>query len=93
METEQIKEKIEKSSNMVSIRHIILSDIWSDFAVKFANEYRPFNRVNEVQQNWIDDVNATYVNEIIEKRKELFSLIPSRFFNTIMYKKLNQEIN
>jgi hypothetical protein len=87
------EEKIQKSSNMVSITHIILSDVWSDFSVKFTNEYRSFNRANEIQQNWIDSVNAVYANEIIKKRKELFSLIPSRFFNSMMYKKLNQEIN
>ncbi len=86
-------EKIQKSSNMVSISHIILSDIWTEFAVKFANEYRPFNRANEMQQKWVDDVNETYLHEINNKRKELFSFIPTRFFSTMMYKKLEKKIN
>jgi hypothetical protein len=86
-------EKIQKSSNMVSISHIILSDVWSDFAVKFANEYRPFNSANEIQEKWVNDVNTTYLLEINNKRKELFSFIPTRFSTTMIYKKLDQKIN
>jgi hypothetical protein len=86
-------EKIKRSSNMVSISQVILSDVWSDYAVKFKNEYRPFIRANETQQNWTDAVNAAYPEQIKAARVALFNSIPERFFKTRLYIELSKKLN
>jgi len=87
-----MKNAITKSSNMVSISSIILTDVWADYSVKFAEEFRPFIRKNESQENWIQSVNLTQGIQIAEKRKQLFSIIPLRFHNTEMYKDLKNRL-
>lgn len=78
---------------MVAISQTILSDVWADYSVKFANEYRPFIRANETQENWINEVNRTFGADIKHERKRLFSSIPERFFVTRLYKELKSKIN
>jgi hypothetical protein len=85
-------QKVEKSTNMVEISKIILSDIWADYSVLFANNYRPFVRSNETQDNWIKSVNDTYFNNIKSDRINLFNSIPERFKLTKMYKELSKKL-
>ena len=85
-------EKIQKSSNMVDISSIILSDVWADYSVKFAKEYRPFVRANEQQQEWVNAVNSTFGEQIKAERINLFKTIPSRFEKTRIYNELKTKI-
>lgn len=77
---------------MVVISQIILGDVWSDYAAKFAKEHRPFVRTNEPQQQWIDAVNLTFAEQMKQDRKHLFKSIPLKFYNSRLYKQLNQKI-
>lgn len=86
-------EKIQKSSNMVAIAQTILSDVWADYSVQFAKEFRPFIRNNETQDSWINAVNSTFGKQIENDRKVLFESIPVRFRITRLYKELSDKLN
>lgn len=85
-------QKIQKSSNMIAISSTILSDVWADYSVKFAKEYRPFVRANEQQQDWVNAVNSTFGEQMKTDRVSLFNSIPVRFRKTRIYQELKDRI-
>lgn len=84
-------ERIQVAANMVDISLIIMQDVFYDYCKKFADEYRPFNRTKESQENWTKSLFDTYGNQIKEDREFLFKSIPNRFHKTIIYKKLSSK--
>lgn len=83
--TEQL---IMSANNMVEITEIIMPDVF----FQFANKFGKFNRENNFQQSYIDEVNSKYADEMKAERRRLFALIPDRFHKTNMYKKLEKRL-
>lgn len=85
-------ERINQANNMVDITAIIGQDVFYSYCQKFGQEHRKFNRSKESQESWTNSMMATYHNEMMNERILLFNAIPSKFFKTIMYAKLKQNL-